>query len=93
MTSDDVMPKCSQRADGPTCSATAVVNAITSCWVTASISSMRATVKAPFSRMSRAASGGAMPALAMASTAAISTCSHVSYLRWSLQMRPMSGWV
>ena len=33
MTSDEVRPKCSQRADGPTCSATAVVNAMTSCWV------------------------------------------------------------
>ena len=47
MTSDDVSPKCSQRADGPTCSATAVVNAMTSCWVTASISSMRAMSNAP----------------------------------------------
>ena len=33
MTSDEVIPKCSQRADGPTFSATAVVNAITSCCV------------------------------------------------------------
>ena len=34
MTSEEVRPKCSQRADGPTCSATAVVKAMTSCWVT-----------------------------------------------------------
>ena len=58
ITSDEVMPKWSQRADGPTCSATAVVNAMTSCWVICSISSMRAMSKAPRSRMSRAASSG-----------------------------------
>ena len=45
MTSDEVIPKCSQRADGPTFSATAVVNAMTSCCVVCSISSMRATSK------------------------------------------------
>ena len=57
MTSDEVSPKCSQRADGPTFSATAVVKAMTSCWVTCSISSMRAMSKAPRSRMSRARFG------------------------------------
>ena len=93
MTSDDVIPKCSQRADGPTFSATAVVKAITSCWVVCSISSMRAMSKAPRSRMSRAASAGMMPAAAIASAAAVSTSSQVSYRRWSLQIRPMSGWV
>ena len=40
-----------------------------------------------------AASAGTMPARAIASTAATSTCSQVSYFRWSLQMRPISGWV
>src|SRR6188768_2438128 len=93
MTSDEVRPKCSQRADGPTCSATDVVNAITSCWVTCSIASMREISKAPLSRMSRAASAGTIPARAIASTAATSTCSQVSYFRWSLQMRPISGFV
>ena len=78
MTSDEVRPKCSQRADGPTFSATAVVNAMTSCWVVCSISSMRAMSKAPRSRMSRAASGGTMPAAAIASAAAVSTSSQVS---------------
>ena len=78
MTSDEVMPKCSQRADGPTCSATAVVNAMTSCCVVRSISSMRAMSNAPRSRMSRAASAGTMPAAAMASAAAVSTSSQVS---------------
>ena len=78
MTSDEVSPKCSQRADGPTFSATAVVKAITSCWVVCSISSMRAMSNAPRSRMSRAASGGTIPASAIASAAAVSTSSHVS---------------
>ena len=93
MTSDEVRPKCSQRADGPTFSATAVVNAMTSCCVVCSISSMRAMSNAPRSRMSRAASGGTMPAAAIASAAAVSTSSQVSYRRWSLQMRPISGCV
>ena len=57
-TSDEVRPKCSQRAAGPTCSATAVVNAMTSCCVTCSISSMRAMSKRARARSSRAASAG-----------------------------------
>ena len=61
MTSDEVIPKCSQRAEGPTCSATAVVNAITSCCVVSSISATRDASTAPRSRMSRAASGGISP--------------------------------
>ena len=47
------------RRRGRSASATAVVNAMTSCWVTSSICSMRAISKAPRSRISRAASGGA----------------------------------
>ena len=93
MTSDEVRPKWSHRADGPTCSATAVVKAITSCCVVCSMASMRAISNAPRSRMSRAASAGTMPAAAIASAAADSTSSQVSYRRWSLQIRPMSGWV
>jgi hypothetical protein len=77
-TSEDVSPKCSQRADGPAFSATAVVNAITSCCVTCSISSMRLTSKAARLRSSRAASAGIIPASAIASAAASSTSSHVS---------------
>ena len=92
-TSDEVRPKCSQRADGPTISATEVVNAITSCCVVFSISSMRAMSNAPLSRSSRAASAGTMPAAAIASAAATSTWSQVSYRRCSLQMRPISGCV
>src|SRR4030095_1007794 len=92
-TSEEVRPKCSQRADGPACSAPEVVKAMTSCCVIFSISSMRATSNAAFSRSVRAASFGTMPASAIASAAANSTCSHVSYFRCSLQIRPISGWV
>ena len=42
-TSDEVIPWCTKRASSPTCSARCVRNAITSCLVTASISSIRAT--------------------------------------------------
>ena len=77
-TSDEVRPKCSQRADGPTFSATAVVNAMTSWWVVASISSMRAMSNAPLARMSRAASAGTSPAAAIESAAAVSTASQLS---------------
>ena len=77
-TSDEVSPKWSHRADGPTFSATAVVNAMTSCWVVASISSIRATSNPPRSRMSAAASSGIRPAAAIDSAAAVSTASHDS---------------
>ena len=77
-TSDEVRPKCSHRASGPTCSATAVVKAMMSCLVTSSMASIRATSKAPRSRMARAASTGMMPCSAMASAAAISTLSQVA---------------
>ena len=72
------MPKCSQRADGPTCSATAVVKAITSCRVVRSISSTRAASTAPRSAISRAASAGITPWAAQAFAAAISTRNQVS---------------
>src|SRR5690349_1816174 len=66
---------------------------MTSCWVTCSISSMRSILKFARALRSRAASSGTIPARAIASTAATSTCSQVSYFRWSLQMRPISGFV
>ena len=78
MTSEEVSPKCSQRAAGPTRSATAVVNAITSCCVVCSISSIRAMSNDAFARSSRAASPGMIPASAIASAAASSTASQVS---------------
>jgi hypothetical protein len=77
-TSEDVRPKCSQRAEGPAYSATTVVKAITSCCVTFSISSMRAISNRALPFNSRAASVGTMPAAAIASAAASSTCNHVS---------------
>ena len=77
-TSEEVSPKCSHRAAGPTFSATAVVNAITSCWVVRSISSIRLMSKAARALNSRAASAGTRPASAIASVAASSTSSHVS---------------
>ena len=92
-TSEDVSPKCSQRAEGPTCSATAVVNAMTSCCVVRSISSTRSARTPGHAAMSRTAASGTSPVAAIASAAVTSTRSQVSYLRWSLQMRPISGFV
>ena len=77
-TSDEVRPKCSQRADGPTRSATAVVKAMMSCRVVSSIASTRAASTAPFSRMSRAASAGIRPCSAITSAATVSTRNQVS---------------
>ena len=91
MTSDEVRPKCSQRASSPTRSATAVVKAMTSCFVFASISSMRAMSNPPRSRIAPAAAAGMIPASAIASAAAISTCSQHSNRRCSLQIRPIAA--
>jgi len=69
------MPECMNRASGPTISATWVRNAITSCLVTRSISSMRATSKValrPFSQIVFAASLGMAPSSAIASAACAS---------------------
>jgi aspartate/methionine/tyrosine aminotransferase len=49
-TSLDVMPWWTKRASGPTCSARLVRNAIVSWWTSRSISRIRSTSKAPFSR-------------------------------------------
>jgi hypothetical protein len=92
-TSEEVRPKCSQRADGPARSATAVVNAMTSCCVVRSISSMRAMSNDARARSSRASFFGTMPASASTSVAASSTSSHVSYFLASLQIAPISGCV
>ncbi len=76
-TSEDVIPRCSQRALGPTRSSMKVRKAITSCLVVRSISSMRAAssrVKSPaLARQSSSASRGASPASTMPSSAASST--------------------
>jgi hypothetical protein len=54
---------------------------------------MRSMLKLARARRSRAASSGTIPAWAIASTAASSTCNQVSYFRWSLHTRPISGFV
>ena len=58
-TSDEVMPWCTKRASGPTISARWVRKAMTSCFTSRSIASMRATSKIasrPFSQIVSAAS-------------------------------------
>src|SRR5579862_7317386 len=72
-------------------SETAVVNAITSCLTSFSISWMRATPKPAWARSRRAASAGTVPSEASASEAASSTSSHCWKRFWSLQIRPISG--
>jgi hypothetical protein len=57
-TSDDVMPWWTKRASGPTCSARWVRKAMTSCFVTRSISSMRATSNTARRPRSQIRSGG-----------------------------------
>ncbi len=64
------------RASSPTYSATQLTKAMTSCRVTASISSMRATVKRAFFLMVSRLFFGILPRLAHASHAASSTSSH-----------------
>ena len=97
-TSVEVRPKCSQREDfsaakggASICSATAVVKAMTSWRTSASISSMRATVKLPRAAMASAAACGTRPKRARACEATVSTVSHERNLFSSDQMRPMAG--
>ncbi len=75
-TSDEVMPWCMKRASSPTCSATQVRNAITSCLVTASIASIAATSIAGSVAHQRhsasAAAFGTTPSSASASVACAS---------------------
>ena len=69
---DRVLAALKKRASGPTISARCVRKAMTSCLVTASISSMRSTSKVawpPFSQMVFAASLGMTPSSASASHA------------------------
>src|SRR5215469_3325287 len=68
-TSDEVMPWCTKRASGPTCSARLVRKAMTSCLVSRSIASMRAISNLPLARSALAADFGTVPCLAMASRA------------------------
>ena len=66
-TSDEVMPWCTKRASAPTISARCVRKAMTSCLVTASISSMRATSNSTSlpSQIASAAAFGITPSSAM----------------------------
>ena len=73
-TSEEVIPWCTKRASSPTCSARCVRNAITSCLVTASIASMRATSNSTsFAfQIALAADFGITPSSAWASAACAS---------------------
>ena len=80
-TSEEVIPRCSQRADSPASSSTWVRKAMTSCRVRSSISRMRLRVELAGglgSRTRAAVPAGTRPAASMASQAASSTFSHVS---------------
>jgi hypothetical protein len=90
-TSEEVSPKCSQRPSGPTFSATFETNAITSCWTSLSISSMRRTSKRAFSRMAASALAGTTPRSTRASVAAISTRSQAAKRFSSDHSRAISG--
>jgi hypothetical protein len=91
--SDEVMPKCTYAAAerGSVLSAQAVRKAITSCWVTASISATRSGVGGGAALIGATTSAGIVPAAACASTTSRSTSHHSSYLCASLQTRPISG--
>jgi hypothetical protein len=90
-TSLEVRPKWNHRDSGPTFSATAVVNATTSCLTSSSSWAMRSRSKSPLRRIASAAFLGTSPASARVSVAAISTRSQVRNLFSSLQIRPISG--
>jgi hypothetical protein len=72
-------------------SAQAERNAITSCWVTASISATASGVGGGAARTGSTAPAGTTPAAACASNTSVSTRHHSAYLCASLQTRPMSG--
>ncbi|OLE22629.1 MAG: hypothetical protein AUG49_18400 [Catenulispora sp. 13_1_20CM_3_70_7] len=91
--SEDVMPKCTKAAAsrGSVLSAQADRKAITSCWVTASISATASGVGGAAARTGSTADSGMVPAAACASTTSVSTRAHSSYLWASDQTRPISG--
>jgi hypothetical protein len=90
-TSEEVRPKCSQRPSGPTFSATFETKAMTSCWTSRSIASMRATSKRARSRIAWSASFGTTPRSASTSVVAISTRSQAPKRFSSDQIRAISG--
>ena len=84
------MPWCRNRASSPTCSVTLVRKAITSCFTSRSISSMRAGSKFPRSRMAVAASVGMNPSAAIASAATVSISSQMPKRFCASQMAVMA---
>jgi hypothetical protein len=90
-TSLEVRPMWMKRASGPTCSATLVRNAMTSCFTSCSMASMRAASKRAFRRMVRSARFGIRPRRASSSHRAISTRSQALYLASGVQRSPISG--
>ena len=94
LTSDEVIPWCRKRASGPTISVTWVRKAMTSCFTTRSISSMRSasqTASRPFSQMTRAASLGITPSSAMASAACASISNMILNRVWGSQICAAAG--
>jgi hypothetical protein len=79
------------RASSPTCSATLVRKAITSCFTTASISSTRVASNAAFFFMLESADAGTIPSFAQASHARSSTFSQFLYLFSWDQTAAISG--
>ncbi len=90
-TSDDVMPWCTNRASGPTFSARLVRNATTSCLISRSSSSIRATSNRPRSHTALAASPGMTPSSAWASQACPSISNQMRNLVSGSQMAVISG--
>ena len=92
-TSDEVIPWCTNRASSPTCSARCVRNAITSCLVTASIASIRATSNStsPPSRSPAAAAFGITPSSACASAACASISNQMRNFVSGDQIATISG--
>ena len=93
-TSEEVMPWCTKRASGPTISARWVRKAMTSCLVSRSISSIRATSKITSRALAqtvRAASFGMTPNSASASAACASISNQILKRVCASQMAAISG--
>ncbi len=93
-TSEEVMPWWTKRASGPTISARWVRKAMTSCLVSRSISSIRATSKVASLALAQivlAASLGIVPISASASAACASISNQILKRVWGSQMEAISG--
>ena len=92
-TSDEVIPWCTNRASSPTCSARWVRNAITSCLVTASIASIRATSNSTSLafQIACAAAFGITPSSACASAACASISNQMRNFVSGDQIATISG--